>query len=75
MFITDGRGSEYLLGVAMAGTSGQPSRTEIGFDISGISLPFVPRAVRIIGMKGGGRTPGFDLGSVRARTYISLDDF
>jgi len=75
VFITDGAGSEYLLGIAMAGTSGQPSRTEIGFDISGISLPFVPCAVRIIGIKEGGWTHGFDLGSVRARTYINEEDF
>lgn len=75
VFITDAVGNEYLLGIAMAGTSGQPVTTEIGFDISGISLPFVPCAVRILGIKGGGRTPGFDLGSVRARTYVSQDDF
>jgi RNA polymerase sigma-70 factor (ECF subfamily) len=75
VFITDGAGNEYLLGMAIAGTSGQPSRTEIGFDISGISLPFVPCAVRIVGIREGGRTLGFDLSSVRARIYISEDDF
>jgi hypothetical protein len=75
VFITDGAGSEYLLGTARAGTSRQPGRTEIGFDIFDISLPFVPRAVRIVGIKEGGWTHGFDLGSVRARTYISEEDF
>ncbi|MHC4154525.1 MAG: RNA polymerase sigma factor [Planctomycetota bacterium] len=74
VFITDGAGNEYWLGMAMAGTSGQPSRTEIGFDISDISLAFVPCAVRIVGIREGGKTPGFDLYSVRARTYVSQDD-
>ncbi len=67
VYITDGAGNEYPLGIAMAGTSRQPSRTEIGFDISGISLPFEPCAVRIAGIRTGGWTDGFDLGSVRAR--------
>ena len=75
VFITDGAGSEYLLGTARAGTSGQPGRTEIGFDIFDISLPFVPCAVRIVGIKDGGWTHGFDLGSVRVRTYISEEVF
>jgi RNA polymerase sigma-70 factor (ECF subfamily) len=74
VFITDGAGSEYLLGTARAGTSRQPGRTEIGFDIFDISLPFVPCAVRIVGIKEGGWTHGFDLGSVRVRTYISEED-
>ncbi|MHC4890731.1 MAG: RNA polymerase sigma factor, partial [Planctomycetota bacterium] len=75
VFVTDGEGNEYWLGLAMAGTSGQPTRTEIGFDISDISLPFVPSAVRIVGVKEGGKTPGFDLYSVRARIYVSQDDY
>ncbi|MHC4790757.1 MAG: RNA polymerase sigma factor [Planctomycetota bacterium] len=75
VFITDGAGNEYWLGMAMAGTSGQPTRTEIGFDISDISLPFVPCAVRIVGIKEGGKTRGFDLHSVRARIYVSRDDY
>ncbi|MHC4657436.1 MAG: RNA polymerase sigma factor [Planctomycetota bacterium] len=75
VFITDGEGNEYWLGMAMAGTSGQPTRTEIGFDISDISLPFVPCAVRIVGIKEGGKTQGFDLFSVRARIYVSRGDY
>jgi RNA polymerase sigma-70 factor (ECF subfamily) len=74
VFITDGAGNEHWLGMAMAGTSGQPTRTEIGFDISDISLPFVPCAVRIMGVKEGGNTQGFDLFSVRARIYVNRDD-
>jgi len=74
VFITDGAGNEYLLGTAMAGTSGQPSRTEIGFDISGVSLPFVPCAVRIICIKEGGETRGFDLHSVSTRIHFNQGD-
>ncbi|MHC4680910.1 MAG: LamG domain-containing protein [Planctomycetota bacterium] len=68
IFITDGAGREYLLGLATAGSAGGGvDPTEIGFDISGISLPFVPRAVRILGVDTGGEAPGFDVASVRAR--------
>lgn len=71
VFITDGVGNGYLLGTAISGSSGQQAPTKIGFDISGVSLPFVPCAVRIVGLDEGGDIPGFDLNSVRARTYIS----
>lgn len=75
VFITDGGGNEYLLGKAMVRASGQQVPTEIGFDISSISLPFAPCAVRIVGIEGGGGTPGFDLHSVRARTDTGHGDF
>ena len=75
VFITDGAGNEYLLGTAMAGISGQQVPTEIGIDISGISLPFVPCAVRILGIDEKGDIPGFDLHSVRARISIGRNDF
>lgn len=68
VFITDGDGNEYLLGIARAKISPPPSVTEINFDISGISLPFEPCAVRIVGMDERGEVPGFELCSVRART-------
>jgi hypothetical protein len=68
VFITDGAGQEYLLGLATAGSVGTGvDPTEIGFDISGISLPFAPRAVRILGVDTGGQAPGFDVANVRAR--------
>ncbi|HUV66656.1 MAG TPA: LamG-like jellyroll fold domain-containing protein [Sedimentisphaerales bacterium] len=68
VFITDGARHEYLLGLATAGSAGMGvDPTEIGFDISGISLPFVPRAVRILGIDSGGQAPGFDVANVRAR--------
>lgn len=71
VFITDGAGQEYLLGTATASTAGEYPFTDIGFDISGISLPFVPSAVRVLGMDHGGTSPGFDLNSLWARTYFS----
>jgi hypothetical protein len=68
IFLTDGPGQEYLLGIATSGSNGGGvDPTEIGFDISGIELPFEPRAIRILGLDNGGLAPGFDIGSVRAR--------
>jgi hypothetical protein len=74
VFITDGNDNEYLLGTMKIGVSGLQVPTETGFDISGISLPFVPCAVRIVGIKGGGGTVGFDLHSIRARVSTSHDN-
>ena len=73
VFITDAKGDEYFLGTAQAKDSkqfGVPTKT--GFDISGISLSFVPCAVRIQGTGLGedqdiSSAPGFDLGWVQAR--------
>jgi len=68
VFLTDGQNHEYLLGLATAGSIGTGvDPTQIGFDISGVSLPFVPRAVRILGIDTGGQAPGFDVANVRAR--------
>jgi hypothetical protein len=50
----------------MAATSGPHIPTEISIDISSISLPFVPCAVRIHGIGEKGDIPKFDLHSVRA---------
>jgi hypothetical protein len=75
VFITDGAGSEYLLGTVRAGISGRQVTTEIGIDISGISLSFIPRAVRIVGTDEKGDIPGFDLHSVRARTSVGKSDY
>ena len=71
VFITDGCGQEYLLGfVAVPNINGY-GPTITGFDIADISLPFVPSAVRVVGIDLRGGSPGFDLGYVRARAYAS----
>ena len=68
VFITDGAGSEHPLGIAQIEASKKSGFREIGLDISGISLPFVPRAIRVVGIDtGNGRVPGFELCNVRAR--------
>ncbi|MBA7471439.1 hypothetical protein ES707_06745 [subsurface metagenome] len=67
VFITDGSGREYLLGYALVPDIGFYGQTEIGFDIAGISLPFVPSAIRVLGIDLRGGSPGFDLANVRAR--------
>ena len=75
IFITDGAGRERLIGIANSGTEGTGvDPTEIGFDISGIELPFEPRAVRILGIDTGGQAPGFDIASVRARIRIDCGE-
>jgi hypothetical protein len=78
VFLTDGFDQEYLLGLAAVPGSGGQDTTKVSFDIAGISLPFVPRAVRIVGVDLRGGSPGFDLAYVRARTspessYIACD--
>ncbi len=67
VFITDGSGREYLLGYALVPDIGFYEQTEISFEIAGISLPFVPSAIRIVGLDFRGGSPGFDLANVRAR--------
>jgi hypothetical protein len=67
VFLTDGASQEYLLGLATADNPGNVETTVIGFDISGLSLPFVPSALRIVAMDVGGGSPGFDITNVRAR--------
>jgi hypothetical protein len=75
IFLTDGARQEYLLGMAMSGgAGGGVDPTEIGFDISGIELPFEPRAVRILGLDNGGRAPGFDIASIQARIRTDCGD-
>ncbi len=67
VFITDGSGREYLLGYALVPDIGFYEQTEIGFDIAGMSLPFVLSTIRIVGLDFRGGSPGFDLANVRAR--------
>ena len=74
VFITNGAGQEYLLGAGTVVAAGHADCIEIGFDISGISLPFVPYAIRIVGTDTGRSiSSSFDLANVRARAYISYD--
>ena len=75
VYITDGAGQEYLLGMAKASGEGMGvDPTEIGFDIAGISLPFAGRAVRIVGLDHGGLAPGFDIANVTARISDDCGD-
>lgn len=75
VYITDGAGQEYLLGMAKAGGDGMGvDPTEIGFDIAGIPLPFSGRAVRLVGQDHGGQAPGFDIANVMARISDDCGD-
>ena len=74
VFLTDGAGQEYLLNIAAALHTQEPNSTEIGLDIAGISLPFEPNAVRILALDLEGGSPGFDIGSLRARVLTECED-
>lgn len=67
VFITDGSHREYLLGYAFVPDIGWYEQSELGFDIAGISFPFEPSSIRIVGLDYRGGSPGFDLANVRAR--------
>jgi len=73
VFITDGSDREYLLGYAFVPDIGLYEQTELGFDIAGISFPFVPSAIRIVGLDFRGGSPGFDLANIRARINPHCD--
>jgi len=67
VFLTDGASQEYLLGMATAPNTGKDEPATLGFDISGLSLPFVPSAIRVLAVDMGGGSPGFDIANIRAR--------
>jgi hypothetical protein len=74
VFVTDGAGQEYLLNIATVLDTGEQAPTEIGLDIAGVSFPFAPCALRILGIDQKGDLPGFDLANVRARTYVDCGE-
>ena len=67
LFLTDGAGREYLLGFGAVPNTNEHGPLTIGFDMEGVSLPFKPHAVRILGIDLRGGSPGFDLAYVKAR--------
>lgn len=68
VFITDGADQEYLLGRVIAGSTGAGvDPTELNIELADVSLPFEPRALRILGLDHGGEAPGFDIANVQAR--------
>jgi hypothetical protein len=71
VFLTDGNDQEYLVGLAQALSTGGQLATYIGLKSPTVSLPFVPRGVRVVALDDRGSSPGFDLGYVR--TWVSHD--
>ena len=67
LFVTDGAEQEYLLTNVVIANSSRQDLSHIGIDLDGVTLPFVPRAVRLVALDLGGQSPGFDLSNVRAR--------
>ncbi|MGD8786092.1 MAG: LamG domain-containing protein [Phycisphaerales bacterium] len=70
IFLTDGFGQEFLLGLAVVPDNGGRGLTEIGFDLAGIFPPFIPSTIRVVGIDLRGGSPGFDLAHVRARIHL-----
>jgi hypothetical protein len=67
LFVTDGVDREYLLTKVVVENSGKQELSYFGVGLDGVTLPFVPRALRLVGLDRGGQSPGFDLSHVRAR--------
>ncbi len=67
LFVTDGADQEYLLTNVVIETSSKQDLSRLGFDLDGVVLPFVPRAVRLVALDMGGQSPGFDLSNLQAR--------
>ena len=70
IFITDGAGQEQFIETVTIPDTGGQILTHLGLDISGLSLDFVPRAIRIFGLDLEGESPGFDVHTVQARVYL-----
>jgi hypothetical protein len=67
VFLTDGDDQEYLAGLAKALSTGGNLISIIDLNFPSVSLPFIPRAIRVVALDDKGSSPGFDLGYVRAR--------
>ncbi len=67
LFVTDGADQEYLLTKVVIENSSKQDLSRLGFDLDGLVLPFLPRAIRLVALDMGGQSPGFDLSNVRAR--------
>ncbi|MBP8304523.1 MAG: hypothetical protein KBE04_10395 [Phycisphaerae bacterium] len=67
ILLGDGAHDPYPVGVAAAESTGGQPTTVIQMDLASVRVPFVPTTVRILSLGLGGGSPGFDVGSVRAR--------
>jgi hypothetical protein len=67
VFITDGAGQEIQLTSTPSYQHFGDGYQLVGFDISDLSLPFEPRALRIVGKDGAGLWGGAELAAVWAR--------
>jgi len=74
IFLVNSAGQDYPIGIATALDSSLQAPSEISFDISGVPSDIEPCAIRIVALDLKGGAPGFDIGNVRARTYIGCSD-
>jgi hypothetical protein len=75
VFVTDGADREYLVTLASVEPAMTQELSRLGADLKGVTLPFVPRAVRVVGLDLGGLSAGFDLCSVQARVSRDAGSF
>jgi hypothetical protein len=66
VFLTDGDSQEYLVDLVRASSAGGQLATDIGLKFPTTTLPFVPRAIRVVPLDDRGASPGFDVANVRA---------
>jgi len=71
LFVTDGVDQEYLLTKVVVENAFKQDLSHIGVDLGGLTLPFVPRAIRLVALDMGGQSPGFDLSNLQVR--VSYD--
>ncbi|MDH7599849.1 MAG: hypothetical protein QHH07_09495 [Sedimentisphaerales bacterium] len=65
--LTDIKHWPYPIGIARAQDVGGPESSFIEMELAGIDLPFKPNAIRIVSLGLGGASPGFDVGTIKAR--------
>jgi hypothetical protein len=75
LFVTDGADREYLVTRVSVELAMTQELSSIGVDLDGVTLPFVPRAVRIVALDLSGLSAGFDLCSVQARVSHDVRSF
>jgi hypothetical protein len=74
VFLINGAGQDYPVGIVTALDDGSQAPTDISLDISNIPPGLNPCALRLVALDLKGGSPGFDVGYVLARTQIICTD-
>jgi len=71
ILVGDGKHCPYPIATVKADLGGTQTTSVINIDLAGVTMPFVPTTIRVVSLGLGGASPGFDVGSVRARIVPS----